>query len=423
MHIKLAYGGDQVPIDVPDNWINGRCYRPHPMTACADVRAELMAALSELPEELSLGHVLEGKKGCLIAADGDNPVVLRELLPALIEMIEDESSLVASSMTILVANSLMEPLEKRDLQKHIDADTLKHCTVVLHDDASVVAPLGEASKGVKLTVNHLYKNAPAKIVLGGVRPDLIHGFTGGRAVLMPGLAGAVTLKGMYRASFANDRHSRYGNFLNNPFHITGVESANKAGCDLMINASITPEDEIQQVFAGHFLQSHMNAMTAVREGMSLKVKEPMDIVVTSGGGSPYDSTLMKIVATLDAVESVLKPDGTIVIAAALEEGIGPEDFERLVLNDMSVKEKLEALESKPHLSAAELCAHRFFRILQKHEVILFNTTIDEDQLWSAGLTPSRDINEAVLGAMESHGQRCKIVALPDGPRGIGEVGR
>jgi hypothetical protein len=31
------------------------------------------------------------------------------------------------------------------------------------------------------------------------------------------------------------------------------------------------------------------------------------------------------------------------------------------------------------------------------------------------------MNDAVHGAMEGHGQRCKIVALPEGPMGIGEV--
>jgi hypothetical protein len=42
-------------------------------------------------------------------------------------------------------------------------------------------------------------------------------------------------------------------------------------------------------------------------------------------------------------------------------------------------------------------------------------------LWGAGFTPATDINQAVHEAMQSHGQKCKIVALPEGPSGIGEI--
>jgi len=423
MNIKLAYGTELVPIDVPDNWINGRCYRPHPMTGCADARAELMAMLSGMPVEQQLEQVAQGKSNCAIAVDSDNPALFTELLPALIEIIEDASSIHAKDITLVLSNRMSNPLRGSELGALLHSDLISRHRVELHDPGNPDAwiTVGESSRKVPITVNRTYHNAELKIILGGVRPDLILGFTGGRAVIMPGLAGKPTLKAMFSPKFVGDRNARFGNFRDNPFHMTGVESVNAVGCDLAISAMMTPNGEICRVFAGHFGASHLQAMTGLRDAMSVRVKEPMDIVVTSAGGSPSDNTLASVVTTICSVQPVLKPGGTIVIAAALEHGLGPEPFARLVANHQSIPAILERLAGANSLMPAEYLAQKFYSVLKEHEVILFNKTMPEADIWKTGLTPSRDMNEAVLGAMESHGQRCKIVALPEGPHGIGEV--
>lgn len=424
MHIKLAYGAETVPIDVPDNWINGRCYRPRIVEPCADPRAELMAALAALPENQSLAKVLEGKGTCAIAVDGDHPALCRELLPALLEILEDESELHRENFTIIVSNRLWQPLSKDDLNTLIDEETRKHYRVVLHDpfDTANITDLGESSRKIPLTINSLFKNADARIILGGVCPDMLLGFSGGRGVLMPGLAGKATLRAVYDFNMIADKNTKYGSFRDNPFHITGVETVNAAGCDLAVSAVLNNEDRILKVFAGHFGQSHLQAMMDARDPMMVRVKEQMDIVVTSGGGAPHDSTLLKIINTICAVAPVLKKDGTIVISAALDEGLGPKGFGELLLAHKSVYKTMEALSINRRFIPGQWIIQRLFSILQDHEVILFNKSLDEQLIWDIGLTPSRDLNEAILGAMESHGQRCKIVALPDGPLCLGEIG-
>ncbi len=424
MHINLAYGAESVNIDVPDNWINGRCYRPHPMVECADAHAELMAAISALPENLMLTHVLDGKGTCAIALDGGSPAVCRELLPPLLEIIEDESEISPDNFIILVANRLLNPLTQDDLRLLIDDHVLNHYRVVLHDPANTegIVTLGESSKKVPLSVNKLYKDAEAKIILGGVAPDLLSGFSGGRAVVMPGLSGKETLKAIYDFNHIADKNSRFANFRDNPFHIAGIETVAAAGCDLAISAVLNPQGKITKVFAGHYGGSHIQAMTSAREAMAVRVKEPMDIVVTSGGGHPYDSTLAQVVNAICAVEHVLKPEGTIVISAALEAGLGPKAFADIVRENRGVHKTLERLSMNKKFVPGQWIAQRLYTILMDHEIILFNKEMDEGMIWDSGLTPSKDLNEAILGAMESHGQRCKIVALPDGPRGIGEVG-
>lgn len=426
MHIRLPYGNDSVPVDVPDNWINGRCYRPQPIEPCGDARAELMAALATIEDgEDALSARAEGKKTCAIAVDSAAPKVIEELLPALIEEVEDASDLHAADIVIVLSNRLWNPYRLDHINQIVPEETRAHYRVILHDpfEQDMIYNIGESSKKFQLTINKAYAEADLKIVLGGVQPDLIAGFTGGRAILMPGLAGEETLREVYGFNTIQDRHIRYGSYRDNPFHIAGMETARFAGCDLCVSAILTPSGDIARVHAGQYAKSHLDAMNDLRDSMSVRVKEYMDIVVTSGGGDPHDRTLAQIVRALCAVEHVLKPDGTIVIAASLEDGIGPHGFAEVLLNHNNVNDTMEKLSRIENFNPGQWVAQRLYDLLQKHEIILYNTSMDEDLIWKTGLTPASSMDEAILGAMESHGQRCKIVALPDGPHAIGTLVR
>ncbi len=426
MHIRLPYGDEMVPVDVPDNWINGRSYRPQPMEPCGDASAELMAAMTTVEDgDDTLSDRAGGKNNCAIAVDHSAPRVIEQLLPSLIEEIEDASSFSTSDIVIVLSNQFWNPIGNEQIPDIVPEGIRNHYKVVLHNplDPDMVTHVGESSKGLPLTINKAYGQADLKIVLGGVQPDLISGFTGGRAVLLPGLAGEETLREVYGFNVIQDRHIRYGSYRDNPFHIAGMEMARFAGCDLCVSAVLTPTGEIARVHAGQYAKSHLEAMNDLRSSMSVRVKEYMDIVVTSGGGAPHDRTLAQIVPALCAVEHVLKPDGTIVIAAELEDGIGPPEFTEILMNHKNINDTFDRLSRKQSFTPGQWVAQRLYSLLQSHEVIIYNTKMDEDLIWQCGLTPSNNMDEAILGAMESHGQRCKIVALPDGPNSIGMLVR
>ncbi|MEO8377386.1 MAG: lactate racemase domain-containing protein, partial [Candidatus Sumerlaeota bacterium] len=361
---------------------------------------------------------------CAIVVDPEHPAVCRQLLTPLLDLIHDESDIAKENFTIIVAHRPLSSVTPDDLNNLFDESILQGYRVVVHDPTDIgnIITIGESSKKVPLTISKIYQEAEAKILLGGVAPDLLSGFTGGRALLMPGLCGKETLKAMYDFNFVADRQTRFGNFRDNAFHIVGIETVGAAGCDIAVSAVMTQESEIHKVFAGHYGASHLQAMSTAREAMLVRVKEPMDIVVTSGGGNPLDGTLAQVVNALCAVEHVLKPEGTIVISAALEQGLGPDGFADIVRSNRGVHKTLERLSLSKKYTPGQWIAQRFYQLLTDHEIILFNKDMEEGLIWDIGLTPTNDMNEAIMGAMQSHGQRCKIVALPEGPRGIGEIG-
>lgn len=424
MYINLPYGREQVPIDVPDNWINGRCYRPRPLTASPDARAELISAILNTDEKHELAALCAGKKNCAIAVDTHFPAVFADILPELVDQIEDNSDIAGKQITIVLSNRPWDPRSAEELLALVPEEIRQNCNVIAHDPNSEegLEHFGKTPLGTELEINGAFAHAELKIVLGCVTPDLLLGFTGGRSVVAPGLMSRASAASIFSAVNIVDKFSRYGNFRDNPFHKMGLEALGIVGCHLAISVAMTLGGEVSQIFAGHCGASHLAAMNYILESIRVNVREPMDIVVTSGGGSPRDSTLASIITTLSAVQGVLKPDGTIVIAAGLEDGLGSKSFEKLLLDYDNVREAIEALSKDDSLGMDTWLALRLYSLLQEHEIILYNKGIDDDLLWRTGLTPSRDMNEAILGAMESHGQRCKIVALPDGPLGVGEIG-
>lgn len=424
MYINLPYGREQVPIDVPDNWINGRCYRPRPLSVSPDPRAELISAILNADEKYALAEVCSGKKSCAIAVDTHFPSIFQDVLPELIDQIEDSSEIAGKAITIILANRPWDVKSAEEMLALVPDEVRENCTVLAHDPNSEegLQHFGKTPLGTELEINEAYCGAQVKMILGCVTPDLLLGFSGGRSVVAPGLMSRASAASMFSASHIIDKHSRYGNFRDNPFHKMGLEALGIVGGDLTVSVAMTLDGEVSQIFAGHCGASHLAAMNYILESIRVNVREPMDIVVTSGGGSPRDTTLASIITTLSAVQGVLKPDGTIVIAAGLEDGLGSKSFEKLLLDYDNVREAIEALSKDDSLGMDTWLALRLYSLLQEHEIILYNKDIDDDLLWKTGLTPSRDMNEAILGAMESHGQRCKIVALPDGPLGVGEIG-
>ena len=59
------------------------------------------------------------------------------------------------------------------------------------------------------------------------------------------------------------------------------------------------------------------------------VPEPVDIVVTTSAGYPLDATYYQSVKGMVAALAIVKPGGTIILAASMSEGIGSPEFRGL----------------------------------------------------------------------------------------------
>lgn len=424
MNIRLPFGTEQLPIDVPDNWINGRCYRSFLFEPSKDQRADMIAALDAPSGGPSLEVAMKGRQSCCVVVDASRPLILEHLLPAFLDEVEQRTKLGPDCIRVLVANTLWLPLTHEDLRQRIPESVRGRYEVVLHNPfnaADARRLVSTRLEGAPLRLNSLFLEAEGRILFGPATPSLVFGFEGGRSMILPGIAHESTIEWLYR--FDNVAHPtiRFGSLRDNPLHMAATELMQALPIDFGVAVVVTPNGEPSHIFAGDPGQSFMTAVGRMREKMNARLKEPMDIVVTSGGGRPHDQTLAQVVDAMSAVLPVLKPDGTIVIAAELLESFGPYPIRELLLSASGPKGFDERYSKLPHIVPGQWIAQRFFSILKEHEVIIHTKGISEDEAWASGMTPAKDMQEAIEEAMKNHGQRCKICALPDGPFALGTL--
>ncbi len=79
-----------------------------------------------------------------------------------------------------------------------------------------------------------------------------------------------------------------------------------------------------------------------------RVREPVDIVVTSSAGYPLDTTFYQAVKGLTGALPIVKQGGTIILAASLSEGIGSPEFQQLFHENPSLEVFVERILGKDY---------------------------------------------------------------------------
>lgn len=423
MNVRLPCGDGMVPVDVPDNWINGRCYRAFPIETIDDLAAAVDQAAGEPVGGVSIESVSKGRATAAVAVDASRPEVTEAALEPFLRRLEDESGLDPDAITVIVANDLWGELSHEDLERVLPAGVRERYPVVLHDprDAGACKDVGETRSHVPIRINSAFTGAELRILFGPVAPHLIHGFSGGRSILMPGLAHASTSCALYSPQRTSNESVVYGIVQNNPFHVAGAEAVMAVGVDLTACVIATPDGKPSSVRMGNPLLAFTESINELSERMRIEVKEPMDIVVTDGGGAPYDGTLYQLMNALFAAKPVLKPHGTYVVAADLGGGVGPDPLRDIILACRSVDGFRARYGDREGIVPGQWVAQRYLELLARHEVIIYAPGMDDDLVWKLGLTPTGDLQEAIHVAMQGHGQRCKICALPDGPASLARL--
>lgn len=425
MNIRLPFGAETVPIDVPDNWINGRCYRSFRFEEADDPEIALVNALEEPIGVPSFPAVVAGKADAVVAVDSASWDALAPALPSFLSELQEQSRIPARNITVLFTNSVWAPFDETFLEMAVPEEIRSQYTVALHSprDAAGMRDLGRTGDGVPLKINSTYANASLKILFGVVRPDSIMGFHGGRSLVLPGLASEESSRAFYRYELLSRKGMGYGVIRDNPLHIAASEALMAAGCDFCVSAITAPNERIAEIVAGDGLQSTMAAIAKVRDKMRVTLKEPMDIAIASGGGAPWDGTLYRVFDAISATLPVLKENGTILVCAKMTGGFGPKPLESLLLNCRTPTGFERRFKTGTNFVPGQWVAQRMFEIMRRNEVIVYTGgAIKDDALWEAGLTPTQNMQDAVEVAMQGHGQRCKICALPDGPFSLASFG-
>ncbi|MBC7240116.1 MAG: DUF2088 domain-containing protein, partial [Chloroflexi bacterium] len=182
---------------------------------------------------------------------------------------------------------------------------------------------------------------------GFIEPHIFAGFSGGPKAILPGVAGLETIMDNHSFAMLSDPRATWGITEGNPVWEEMLEVARMARPSFLLNVTINRRREITGVFAGEMETAHAQGVAFGREVAMVGVKEPFDIVITTNSGYPLDINLYQAAKGMSAAAQIVKPGGSILIAAECAEGI-PEygEYKKIIHEGGSVQGVLD-LVSQP----------------------------------------------------------------------------
>jgi nickel-dependent lactate racemase len=176
---------------------------------------------------------------------------------------------------------------------------------------------------------------------------------------------------------------------------------------------------ITAVFAGDQDQAYTQGINFVRETSMIVVDQLFDIVVTTNSGYPLDLNLYQAVKGMSAAAQIVRPGGTIVIAAECWDGI-PEHgmYGQLLKNSANPATLLQTIMQPGFTQQDQWQAQIQAQIQLKADVYVYNSYLSPEQIRSALLKPAESIGGVLDELAKQYGKEASICVLPEGPQTI-----
>jgi len=422
MKVRLAYGQNGLEVEVPDS---AHVIEPEPVPGLPDERAALEAALRRPIGSPPLREMLRPQdRVAVVFSDLTRPAPNERMLPPLLA--EIESAGVHSRNIVLVnATGMHRPNTMEELAGMLGRDIAQRYRIVNHRAEDSGVYLGRTSFGTEVWVNSDYMAADVRILTGFIEPHVFAGFSGGPKSVLPGVVGAETIMRNHNAQMVGHPKATWGIIEGNPVHEEIREVASLTNPAFILNVSLNRHRQITGVFAGEMKAAHAAGVDFVRRTAMRPVPHLYDVVVSTNCGYPLDINLYQAVKGMCAAAEVIKPGGSIVLAAECAEGAGQTHFGAMLKMRSSPKELLEMIARPGFCMADQWGVQLQAKVLTKSRVYLHSATLGDGETRALHLEPCHDVSEMLAEMVAQHrrsGAEPSICVLPEGFATIPYVG-
>lgn len=391
--------------------ITARTDSYHPPLAETDL---VRSALEHPIGTPRLAQLAQGKKKItIVTSDHTRAVPSRITLPLLLEELRRGSP--QAEITIFIATGLHRPTTEAE-QRHMFGDQIVDRERIVvnrafqQEDFEFVGPL---PSGAELWVNKEVLHCDLLLCEGFIEPHFFAGFSGGRKSILPGSCNAATVNENHSYRAISSPFAVAGVLKGNPIHQDMVYAARQVNTQFILNVALNSEKKIIAAFCGDLEQAHEEGVAFVR---SLAQCPPVtgEIVVTSNGGYPLDQNLYQSPKAVATAQACCREGGVIIMCCCCRDGIGGENFQRLITLGApeEIDRYLAAIPPKESISE-QWCAQIYARILQRNRVILVSD-LDPDLVRRANLIPAATPDDALELAYQLTDPTASVVVIPDG---------
>ncbi|HTZ10438.1 MAG TPA: nickel-dependent lactate racemase [Acidimicrobiales bacterium] len=427
--VRLAYGRTGLVVGVPDH---AEVLAPSRLDPLDDQAGAVVAALRAPVAGPPLGDVVAGAarraaragsaggpRVAVVFPDITRPMPNRTVLPPLLAELE-RAGVAPGGIELLCATGTHRAATEEELVELVGPEVVARFPIHQHD-AHREADHVEVGRvdGVPVLLDRRYVEADVRILTGFVEPHFFAGFSGGPKGACPGLAALATVLEAHSPARIAHHDATWLTTRGNPVHDFVRAAAALAPPDLSLDVAIDDDRALTAVFAGPLPEGHEAACRHVEDSAVRRVAAPFDVVLGTNGGYPLDRNLYQAVKGMAAAARVVRPGGTIVMAAACEDGTpGGGAFARL-LEAATDPEAMARGPRRPETDAWQVQV--LGRVLGRARVWLHAEGLGDDEVRAARLRPVADVGAAVEEALTGAGDEGRLGVLPLGPLTVATV--
>ncbi len=413
MNVPLAYGRGHLNVELPTD--RTTVIEPTHAPALADERRAVVEALERPIGTRPLREWLRPSvKVCIIFTDLTRPTPNERLIPWLLDFLRE---VPRENITLLNSTGTHRPNTRAELEQMLTPEVVRDYRVINHEceDTANLRPFGTTRDGAPALINRHVAEADVRIVTGFIEPHFFAGFSGGPKGIVPGCAGLATVMSNHGASNIGDPKASFGITTGNPLWEELLALAQRVGPSFLLNVTLNERRQITGVFAGDLVAAHKVGTEFVRKSAMQKVKSPFEIVVTTNSGYPLDQNLYQGVKGMSAAARIVSEGGTIILACECSDGAPANSpYEKLLRSARSPEELLTMLAT-PGFVRPEQWQAQIQALIQRRAQVLVYSSLPDELIRAAHLTPCRDITSEVAARLAQLGSNARAAVLPQGP--------
>lgn len=418
MMIELFYGRAKLPLRFPAG-LELTAIRKKTMPIFSDPAGELQAFLQKPPNGPSIYDIARGRSSaCILICDVTRPVPHGVLLAPIIDALV-ASGLRKEDIIILVATGLHRPNEGKELREVIGSESVFTTMRIENHFArnrKDHVDLGHTASGIPILIDRRFVEADLRIVIGLVEPHFMAGYSGGRKLVVPGVAHCETIFKLHAAVILDHPNASNCVIAGNPVHAEQLEMIHAVGEIYALNAVIDEERRIGFVNFGDIEGSHHEAVAFMRAYAEVPVSRRFKTVVTTGAGYPLDKTYYQTIKGMVGVLDILDPGGTVIIASECSEGMGSPEFveAQRALCRLGPEGFMKEVMARNYARIDEWQTQMLVKALRAGQIRLFSTGLKEAHWSDTFVTRIDSVEKAVMDSTQWHGD-ARVAVVPEGP--------
>ena len=333
MIIEILYGKNLLKVDIPE-LVEVDVIRKPQMPLISDIKHAVHSSFAHpVGCERLTALAQRAKSACILLCDITRPVPNGIFIETLIDLLCD-NGLDLDQITVMIATGLHRPNEGDELIEVIGSERIANqINVVNHfarnDDDHV--EIGLTTRETEVKIDRRFVNADLKIATGLVEPHFMAGYSGGRKVIVPGIAHADTIRRLHSATILEHPGTRSCNLDDNPLHDEQIQVLNmlRKSTNSEIYAVNTVIDEYRRVGFinfGEIERSHNAAVNFAHKFTAVQVERKYENILTSAGGYPLDQTYYQTVKGMVTPLEIAQPEANLIVASQCAEGLGSASY-------------------------------------------------------------------------------------------------